>query len=334
MLMEDRAEGTVGTKVVDDETKAKSKSLDVQSLYVEKSGGNVGKMSGVKRKWGAEPQKYKPFINRCVVHGNLEKGSLREVGVKSGLPATTSIERLEFLDDKEHILSIRIIGGDHRLKNYSSIVSLHPVIIDGRSGTMVIESFVVDVPEGNTKDETVAKHGVPIGPRAYSYWLYEVPWGLYKAINYIKEFYGNPIMILSENGRIGLAIRAPVGPLLGLLFGLCQAESQTGQLRACRAAVEMWEGHHRALMLGIVPEKRCDGMVVLAGRSSTRPGLLLAEVVGSGTPTLGTRRGGYDHDCGDDGALGQQCVMNRGECFASRLVVARLSWDWPDPGSP
>ncbi|GAB2229797.1 hypothetical protein Droror1_Dr00014053 [Drosera rotundifolia] len=45
-----------------------------------------------------------------------------------------------------------------------------------------------------------AKHGVPIGPRAHSYWLYEVPWGLYKAISYIKEFYGNPIMILSENG--------------------------------------------------------------------------------------------------------------------------------------
>ncbi|XP_022723798.1 abscisic acid receptor PYL8-like isoform X1 [Durio zibethinus] len=101
-----------------------------------------------------EPQKYKPFVSRCVVQGNLEIGSLREVDVKSGLPATTSTERLELLDDDEHILSIRIIGGDHRLKNYSSIISLHPEIIDGRPGTLVIESFVVDVPEGNTKDET------------------------------------------------------------------------------------------------------------------------------------------------------------------------------------
>ncbi|GAB2245177.1 hypothetical protein Droror1_Dr00000670 [Drosera rotundifolia] len=261
MLIEDRAEAD-GSKVVDDEMKAKSKSLDVQSLYDEES------------------------------------------------RATTSTERLEFLDDKEHILSIRIIGGDHRLKNYSSIVSLHPMIIDGRSGTMVIESFVVDVPEGNTKDETEAskrkdkqrlakektKDGisgrlnngilfltsvwrswkprgwlvagcsfegsfveylfgelvvteeelrlktmvasgemmelnglfssgvlvdidavrvdsVTEGPaaagsnvqdravvQAHSYWLYEVPWGFYKAISYIKEFYGNPIMILSENG--------------------------------------------------------------------------------------------------------------------------------------
>lgn len=101
-----------------------------------------------------QPEKYKPFISRCVVRGNLEIGSLREVDVKSGLPATTSTERLEVLDDNEHILSIRIIGGDHRLRNYSSILSLHPEIIDGRPGTLVIESFVVDVPEGNTKDET------------------------------------------------------------------------------------------------------------------------------------------------------------------------------------
>lgn len=63
-----------------------------------------------------QPQKYKPFISRCVVQGNLEIGSLREVDVKSGLPATTSTERLEYLDDDEHILSMRIIGGDHRLR--------------------------------------------------------------------------------------------------------------------------------------------------------------------------------------------------------------------------
>ncbi|XP_073131374.1 abscisic acid receptor PYL8 [Henckelia pumila] len=101
-----------------------------------------------------QPQKYKPFVSRCVVQGNLEIGSLREVDVKSGLPATTSTERLELLDDEEHILSVRIVGGDHRLRNYASTVSVHPEVIEGRPGTMVIESFVVDVPEGNTKDET------------------------------------------------------------------------------------------------------------------------------------------------------------------------------------
>ncbi|KAK9665305.1 hypothetical protein RND81_14G103600 [Saponaria officinalis] len=70
-----------------------------------------------------EPQKYKPFISRCVVQGNFEIGSVREVGVKSGLPATTSSERLELLDDSEHVLSIRIVGGDHRLK-VSTLLSM------------------------------------------------------------------------------------------------------------------------------------------------------------------------------------------------------------------
>ncbi|TYG42680.1 hypothetical protein ES288_D12G276700v1 [Gossypium darwinii] len=101
-----------------------------------------------------QPQKYKPFVSRCVVQGDLQVGSVREVNVKSGLPATTSTERLEYLDDDEHILSMKIVGGDHMLKNYSSIVTVHPEVIDGRPGTLVIESFVVDVPDGNTKDET------------------------------------------------------------------------------------------------------------------------------------------------------------------------------------
>ncbi|OVA11440.1 Polyketide cyclase/dehydrase [Macleaya cordata] len=101
-----------------------------------------------------QPQRYKPFVSRCIVQGDLEIGSVREVNVKSGLPATTSTEILELLDEEEHILGIRIVGGDHRLKNYSSIMTLHPESIDGRPATMVIESFVVDVPEGNTKDDT------------------------------------------------------------------------------------------------------------------------------------------------------------------------------------
>ena len=63
-----------------------------------------------------QPQKYKPFVSRCIVQGDVNVGSLRQVNVKSGLPATTSTERLELLDDDEHILGIRIIGGDHRLK--------------------------------------------------------------------------------------------------------------------------------------------------------------------------------------------------------------------------
>ncbi|KAM7491478.1 hypothetical protein LguiA_034399 [Lonicera macranthoides] len=101
-----------------------------------------------------QPQKYKPFVSECNVQGDLEIGSVREVNVRTGLPATTSTERLELLNDEEHIFGMKIVGGDHRLKNYSSIITAHPEIVDGRPGTLVIESFVVDVPDGNTKDET------------------------------------------------------------------------------------------------------------------------------------------------------------------------------------
>lgn len=131
-----------------------------------------------------QPHKYKPFVSRCVMKGDVGIGCVREVDVKSGLPATTSTEKLELLDDTDHILGIKILGGDHRLKvfplfrssitklfpssmfqcsnwihllvlqNYSSVVTVHPEIIDGIAGTMVIESFVVDVPQGNTRDET------------------------------------------------------------------------------------------------------------------------------------------------------------------------------------
>ncbi|RZC86139.1 hypothetical protein C5167_026814 [Papaver somniferum] len=44
------------------------------------------------------------------------------------------------------------------------------------------------------------RNGVPIGPRANSFWLYEVPWGMYKVLTYVKEHYENPNVILSENG--------------------------------------------------------------------------------------------------------------------------------------
>ncbi|CAN0899110.1 Abscisic acid receptor PYL9 [Linum grandiflorum] len=101
-----------------------------------------------------EPQTYKPFISRCVINGEVGIGSLRHVNVRSGLPATTSTERLELFDDEQHILGIKIIDGDHRLKNYSSVITVHPELIDARPGTLVIESFVVDVPHGNTKEDT------------------------------------------------------------------------------------------------------------------------------------------------------------------------------------
>ncbi|PKI68419.1 hypothetical protein CRG98_011216 [Punica granatum] len=37
-------------------------------------------------------------------------------------------------------------------------------------------------------------------PHANTYWLYEVPWGIRKAVLYVKEHYGNPNVFISENG--------------------------------------------------------------------------------------------------------------------------------------
>ncbi|XP_042029198.1 putative beta-glucosidase 41 [Salvia splendens] len=45
-----------------------------------------------------------------------------------------------------------------------------------------------------------SKHGVKIGDRAASSWLYIVPWGIRSLANYIKDKYGNPPVIITENG--------------------------------------------------------------------------------------------------------------------------------------
>ncbi|PKI31798.1 hypothetical protein CRG98_047801 [Punica granatum] len=103
------------------------------------------------------PQAYKHFLKSChVIDGDGLVGSLREVHVVSGLPASSSMERLEILDDEHHVISFSIVGGEHRLSNYRSVTTLHPAPASGNEAvrTVVVESYVVDVPPGNTKDDT------------------------------------------------------------------------------------------------------------------------------------------------------------------------------------
>ncbi|GKV15795.1 hypothetical protein SLEP1_g26546 [Rubroshorea leprosula] len=47
---------------------------------------------------------------------------------------------------------------------------------------------------------TSSRNGVAIGERAASRWLHIVPWGIRKLARYIKEKYGNPPVIITENG--------------------------------------------------------------------------------------------------------------------------------------
>ncbi|XP_022746829.1 abscisic acid receptor PYL4-like [Durio zibethinus] len=99
------------------------------------------------------PQAYKHFLKSCnVIVGDGKVGTLREVQVVSGLPAASSTERLEILDDEHHVLSFSVVGGDHRLNNYRSVTTLHA--FPNGNGTVVVESFIVDIPPGNTRDDT------------------------------------------------------------------------------------------------------------------------------------------------------------------------------------
>ncbi|XP_057978353.1 abscisic acid receptor PYR1-like [Malania oleifera] len=102
------------------------------------------------------PQTYKHFIKSCAVREDFEMtaGCRREVNVISGLPAATSVERLDMLDDGRRVTGFSIIGGEHRLRNYRSVTSVHERRHDGKIWTVVLESYVVDVPEGNTEEDT------------------------------------------------------------------------------------------------------------------------------------------------------------------------------------
>ncbi|KAG0518489.1 hypothetical protein BDA96_09G180200 [Sorghum bicolor] len=130
------------------------------SAVVQAIAAPVGAVWSVVRRFD-RPQAYKHFIRSCRLvddggggaGSTVAVGSVREVRVVSGLPATSSRERLEILDDERRVLSFRVVGGEHRLANYRSVTTVHEAEA-GAGGTVVVESYVVDVPPGNTADET------------------------------------------------------------------------------------------------------------------------------------------------------------------------------------
>ncbi|KAB2046779.1 hypothetical protein ES319_D01G259100v1 [Gossypium barbadense] len=122
------------------------------SAVVQQIAAPVSTVWSVVRRFD-NPQAYKHFVKSChVIVGDGDVGTLREVHVISGLPAARSTERLEILDEESHVLSFSVIGGEHRLANYRSVTTLHPST--NGNGTVVVESYVVDVPPGNTEDDT------------------------------------------------------------------------------------------------------------------------------------------------------------------------------------
>ncbi|XP_004506801.1 abscisic acid receptor PYL4-like [Cicer arietinum] len=125
------------------------------SAVVQETTASIASVWSVVRRFD-NPQSYKNFIKSCTVigTGDINIGSLREVNLISGLPAARSTERLEILDEDRHVISFSVVGGDHRLANYRSVTTLHPSAVGDGAGTVVVESYVVDVPPGNSKEDT------------------------------------------------------------------------------------------------------------------------------------------------------------------------------------
>ncbi|KAE8662657.1 Abscisic acid receptor PYL1 [Hibiscus syriacus] len=103
-----------------------------------------------------KPQTYKHFIKSCSVKEGFQMavGCTRDVTVISGLPASTSTERLDVLDDERQVTGFSVFGGEHRLRNYRSVTTVHGFEREGRIWTVVLESYVVDIPEGNSEEDT------------------------------------------------------------------------------------------------------------------------------------------------------------------------------------
>ncbi|KAK4746939.1 hypothetical protein SAY87_025976 [Trapa incisa] len=124
------------------------------SVVVQTIAAPVADVWSVLRRFD-NPHAYKNFLKSCnIIDGDGQVGTLREVRLITGLPAESSTERLEILDDERHVMSFSIVGGNHRLSNYRSVTTLHPSPSASGGGTVAVESYIVDVPPGNTKEET------------------------------------------------------------------------------------------------------------------------------------------------------------------------------------
>ncbi|XP_065877136.1 abscisic acid receptor PYL11-like [Euphorbia lathyris] len=105
------------------------------------------------------PRAYKGFIKTCtILAGNgTGVGSVRELELVSGLAGKTITEKLDNLDDDSCLMVVTRIGGDDRLDNYKSTTTLHESEEEDEGGmkkTILIESYVVDIPYGSCRGDT------------------------------------------------------------------------------------------------------------------------------------------------------------------------------------
>ncbi|XP_047340804.1 beta-glucosidase 25-like [Impatiens glandulifera] len=77
----------------------------------------------------------------------------------------------------------------------------HYTSLYARNDRYGIRKFVLrDAAADSGVITSASRHGIPIGERASSPWIHIVPWGIRKVANYVKDKYGNPPMMITENG--------------------------------------------------------------------------------------------------------------------------------------
>ncbi|KAK1416006.1 hypothetical protein QVD17_31794 [Tagetes erecta] len=96
-----------------------------------------------------------------------------------------------FSKSQIHLLkgSLDFVGVNH----YTTWYALH-------NKPSIIGTFVNDSNADSRSILLPFKDGKAIGERAHSEWLYIVPWGIRSALNYLKNKYENPLVIITENG--------------------------------------------------------------------------------------------------------------------------------------
>ncbi|GAB4846242.1 Putative beta-glucosidase 41, variant 2 [Ancistrocladus abbreviatus] len=77
----------------------------------------------------------------------------------------------------------------------------HYTALYARNDRIRMRKFILhDASSDSAVIATASRDGVPIGERAASRWLHIVPWGIRKVARYVKDNYGNPYVIITENG--------------------------------------------------------------------------------------------------------------------------------------
>ncbi|XP_058071336.1 beta-glucosidase 40-like [Magnolia sinica] len=87
--------------------------------------------------------------------------------------------------------SLDFLGINHYTTNYAMDISNDSNILGILNNDTLVDAGVIPYP---------VRNGVPIGEMGASSWLFIVPWGMRKSMNYLKNRYGNPPVIITENG--------------------------------------------------------------------------------------------------------------------------------------